>query len=80
MIIMYNLYAFMIKYGLSEKQIGTGVNTTCQENLTSCYFGHACHRLVIPGLQYFSKGRKKEGKKYIDTKNAGKKRRGKGLN
>jgi len=29
---------------------GAAVNAACQGNLSSCHFGHACHRFVSPAL------------------------------
>jgi hypothetical protein len=29
---------------------GAAGNATCKENLSSCHFGHVCHRFVSPVL------------------------------
>jgi hypothetical protein len=30
----------------NKKKIGTAVNAACHGNLSSCYFGHLCHRFA----------------------------------
>jgi hypothetical protein len=35
-----------------EKNIGTKVNSACQENLSVCHLGHACHGFASPSLDW----------------------------
>jgi hypothetical protein len=44
-------FTFIIQQDWSGK-IGTAVNAACQENLTSCYVAHACHRFASSDLGY----------------------------